>query len=131
MESSSGLLIALTAGMIVIGFLLIRRERRSEGALSTPPVGPPPAPTRVERPDRETVALIAWLVARATEQTGVEIAGDALALRRIADAAQKAGQELRTANEATVSLPFLTADSSGPKHFTARVTRDIIGGAAR
>jgi molecular chaperone DnaK len=52
------------------------------------------------------------------------VADDALARERIAQAAVKAMEELRTDGSATVSLPFLTADAQGPRHFSVRVKRN-------
>ena len=46
-------------------------------------------------------------------------------------AAQKAIRELQTQDVASISLPFLTADASGPKHFETRLTRAVIRELAR
>jgi molecular chaperone DnaK len=81
--------------------------------------------------DREAQALVNWLLTQAFEQTGVKIADDPMARQRIVEAAQKALKELRGQDAVTISLPFLTADSNGPKHFEIRVTRDTLKELAR
>src|SRR6185295_6945906 len=53
----------------------------------------------------------------------IDVAGDKMVLQRLKDAAEKAKIELSTAQTADVNLPFLTADASGPKHFTQSLTR--------
>ena len=60
---------------------------------------------------------------RPFEQTGVNVADDALARERIVQAAVKATEDLRTGGSATISFPFLTADARGPKHFSVRFKR--------
>jgi molecular chaperone DnaK len=75
---------------------------------------------------RERQALIDWLLSRAFEQTGVKVADDPMARQRIGEAAQKAVEELRFQASVTVSLPFLTADAKGPKHFQVQLTRETL-----
>ncbi len=76
--------------------------------------------------NREMQAVVGWLLSQAFEQTGVKVADDKLAYQRIVEAAQKALDQLKTQNSVTISLPFLTADASGPKHFETRLTREAI-----
>jgi len=76
--------------------------------------------------DRETRAVVDWLLSQAFEQTGIRVADDKLAYDRIVDAAQKAVQGLKKQATVTISLPFLTADASGPKHLEAQLTREVI-----
>jgi molecular chaperone DnaK len=73
-------------------------------------------------------ALINWLLSRAFEQTGVKVADDPMARQRIGEAAKKAVEELRFQASVKVSLPFLTADKEGPKHFDVQLTRDTLKG---
>lgn len=77
-------------------------------------------------PDREVQVVVNWLLSQAFEQTGIRVADDKLAFDRIVTAAQKAVEELKKQESADISLPFLTADASGPKHLEARLTREMI-----
>ena len=54
---------------------------------------------------------------------GIDLRGDTMALQRLKEAAEKAKQELSTAMESEINLPFITADASGPKHLNIRLTR--------
>jgi molecular chaperone DnaK len=101
---------------------------------------PAPRPPRAQAPqrlpgrvsgEREARALINWLLTQAFEQTGVRVADEPLAYQRIVEAAHKAMQELKTRDGVVISLPFLTADANGPKHFEIRVTREVIQELAR
>jgi hypothetical protein len=96
--------------------------------LRVPP--PPRLPGRVTE-EREAQALVNWLLTQAFEQTGVRVADDKMAYQRIVESAHKAVQELKSRDSVTISLPFLTADASGPKHFEIRVTREVIQELAR
>jgi len=81
--------------------------------------------------EREVQALVNWLLTQAFEQTGVRVADDKMAYQRIVESAHKAVQELKSRDSVTISLPFLTADTGGPKHFEIRVTREVIQELAR
>ncbi len=76
--------------------------------------------------DREVRVVVNWLLSQAFEQTGVKVADDKLAFQRIVEAADKAVRELKAQPVVTISLPYLTADASGPKHLEARITREMI-----
>ena len=67
--------------------------------------------------------IIEYLVAEFKKDTGIDVGGDKMVLQRLKDAAEKAKIELSTKLEATVNLPFLTADAAGPKHLNIRLTR--------
>ncbi len=67
--------------------------------------------------------LIEWLVAEFRRDHGVDLAKDRMALQRLKEAAEKAKCELSSAQESEINLPFITADASGPKHFTIKLTR--------
>jgi molecular chaperone DnaK len=56
-------------------------------------------------------------------QEGIDIRNDSMALQRLKEAAEKAKCELSTMQEATVNLPFITADASGPKHLQVSISR--------
>ena len=78
-----------------------------------------------------TDELVHWLLSQAFEQTGVRVAEDEVAFGRIVDAANKTRERLQTDESATISLPFLTADKDGPKHFEVEVTRALMEELAR
>ena len=70
--------------------------------------------------------VAAWLLHQASQQTGVRLAGDAMVSERINNAAVLALRSLSDQPSATVNLPFLTADASGPKHFLTVLTRETV-----
>jgi molecular chaperone DnaK len=57
------------------------------------------------------------------KQFGVDVSKDRTAIQRLREAAEKAKIELSQSIQTEVNLPFLTADSSGPKHFVYKMTR--------
>jgi molecular chaperone DnaK len=59
-------------------------------------------------------------------QTGLDVRKDAMALQRIREAAERAKHELSSCEETDVSLPFIAADESGPKHLTLSITRSEL-----
>src|SRR2546429_9946249 len=54
---------------------------------------------------------------------GIDLRKDRMALQRLKEAAEKAKCELSTVTETDINLPFITADQSGPKHLTMKLTR--------
>ena len=68
-------------------------------------------------------AVIDWLLNEFKAETGMNLRGDAMALQRLKDAAEKAKIELSSANETEINLPFITADQSGPKHLVRKLSR--------
>jgi molecular chaperone DnaK len=68
-------------------------------------------------------ALVDWLVAEFKKAQGIDLSADPMALQRLYEAAEKAKIELSTTQETQINLPFITADSSGPKHLDMRLTR--------
>jgi molecular chaperone DnaK len=68
-------------------------------------------------------AIVDWLVAEFKKNQGIDLAADNMALQRLYEAAEKAKIELSTTQETQINLPFITADSSGPKHLDTRLTR--------
>jgi molecular chaperone DnaK len=68
-------------------------------------------------------ALIGYLTAEFKKESGIDISGDKMALIRLKEAAEKAKIELSTVLETELNLPFITADASGPKHLTMKLTR--------
>lgn len=67
--------------------------------------------------------IIDYLVTEFKKDTGIDVAKDKMVLQRLKDGAEKAKVELSSKLEATVNLPFLTADASGPKHLNIKITR--------
>jgi hypothetical protein len=120
------IVLALLVSAVAYGLGMYWRQRagilppppglpKSAGGLAAPPIS-----------DREVRAVVSWLLSQAFEQTGIRVADDRLAYQRIVEAAQKAVLELKTQSTFDVSLPYLTADASGPKHLEARITREMI-----
>jgi len=67
--------------------------------------------------------LIDHIVTEFKKDAGVDLAKDVLALQRLKDAAEKAKIELSSSQQTEINLPYITADASGPKHLTMKVTR--------
>lgn len=67
--------------------------------------------------------IIDYLVAEFKKDTGIDITKDVLALQRLKEAAEKAKIELSSAQQTDINLPYITADSTGPKHLAIKLTR--------
>jgi len=67
--------------------------------------------------------LIEFLADEFKKSQGMDLRGDALAMQRLKEAAEKAKVELSSASQTDVNLPYITADASGPKHLNVKVTR--------
>jgi molecular chaperone DnaK len=67
--------------------------------------------------------IVDWLAAEFQRDQGIDLRRDRQALQRLTEAAEKAKIELSSVVETTISLPFITADASGPKHLELRLTR--------
>ena len=67
--------------------------------------------------------LVEYFAAEFKKDQGVDLKGDKLALQRLKEAAEKAKIELSSGAQTEVNLPFITADASGPKHLTMKLTR--------
>src|SRR5688572_22368616 len=70
--------------------------------------------------------VIDWIVAEFKKDQGIDLGKDKMALQRLKEAAEKAKQELSTTMETEINLPFITADASGPKHLTLRLSRSKL-----
>ena len=68
--------------------------------------------------------IIGWMADRFQEETGIDLRQDRLALQRLKEAAERAKCDLSSATETNINLPFIAADSTGPKHFNRMLTRD-------
>ena len=67
--------------------------------------------------------LVNYLADEFKKENGIDLRGDKLALQRLKEAAEKAKIELSSSSQTEVNLPFITADASGPKHLTMKITR--------
>jgi len=67
--------------------------------------------------------LIQYLAEEFKKESGIDLTKDNLALQRLKEAAEKAKMELSSSTQTEVNLPFITADSSGPKHLLIKITR--------
>jgi molecular chaperone DnaK len=70
--------------------------------------------------------IIAWMVKQFSEETGIDLRTDRLALQRLKEAAERAKCDLSSLSETNINLPFIAADSSGPKHFSKTLTRETF-----
>jgi molecular chaperone DnaK len=67
--------------------------------------------------------VIEWIITEFKRDEGIDLGRDRMALQRLKEAAEKAKMELSTVMETDISLPFITADQSGPKHLSQKLTR--------
>jgi molecular chaperone DnaK len=70
--------------------------------------------------------VIDWIVAEFKKDQGIDLSKDKMALQRLKEAAEKAKQELSSTMETEINLPFVTADASGPKHLTLKLSRSKL-----
>src|SRR3989338_3509566 len=71
-------------------------------------------------------ALIDCIAGEFKKETGVDVRSDKMAIQRIREAAEKAKIELSHVLETGINLPFITADTSGPKHLTMKLSRTTL-----
>jgi len=67
--------------------------------------------------------IMDWVCAEFKKEQGIDLKQDKMALQRLKDTAEKAKKELSTVAQTEISLPFVTADASGPKHLSMTLTR--------
>ncbi len=67
--------------------------------------------------------VIHWIVDEFKKDQGIDLSSDRMAMQRLKEAAEKAKMELSSVAETDISLPFITADASGPKHLSLRLSR--------
>ncbi|HAR62451.1 MAG: molecular chaperone DnaK [Candidatus Margulisiibacteriota bacterium] len=67
--------------------------------------------------------IIEWLVTEFKKEQGIDLSKDTMALQRLKEASEKAKIELSSTQQTEINLPFITADSSGPKHLNYNLTR--------
>jgi molecular chaperone DnaK len=68
--------------------------------------------------------IIDWLLAGFKAEHGIDLQNDRLALQRLKEAAERAKCELSSLKDTNISLPFIAADQTGPKHINANLTRE-------
>src|ERR1041384_607412 len=69
------------------------------------------------------IRLVNYLADEFKKENGIDLRSDRLALQRLKEAAEKAKIELSSSTQTEINLPFITADASGPKHLTIKITR--------
>jgi len=74
------------------------------------------------------ITLVRHLVQQFKKEQGIDLSGDRMAIQRIREAAEKAKIELSSSLQTDINLPFITADSSGPKHINTKMTRAQLEG---
>lgn len=67
--------------------------------------------------------IVDWIVEQFRRSDGIDLKNDRMALQRLREAAEKAKVELSSMPETTISLPFITANASGPRHLETSLTR--------
>ena len=67
--------------------------------------------------------IIDWITSEFKKTEGIDLSKDRMALQRLKEGAEKAKMELSTVMETDISLPFITADQTGPKHLAMKLTR--------
>ena len=67
--------------------------------------------------------IIEWIIDEFRKEEGIDLGKDRMALQRLREAAEKAKMELSSVMETELNLPFITADATGPKHLTRKLTR--------
>ena len=67
--------------------------------------------------------IIDWIIDEFAKTDGIDLSSDRMALQRLKEAAEKAKIELSSTVETEINLPFITADSTGPKHLSLKLTR--------
>jgi hypothetical protein len=116
--------VALLA-IVALPSLLRRKNDADSLAPNALETAPAPRAAKMATPeDIQSQGFARWLCEQASAQTGVDLRHDPMALTRISEAAQKAQAEIDASGHADIYLPYITADSSGTKHFTLKVTRD-------
>jgi molecular chaperone DnaK len=69
------------------------------------------------------ILVMDWLIIEFKKDTGIDVSKDKMVIQRLKDAAEQAKIELSSRLEATINLPFLTADATGPKHLVKQLSR--------
>ncbi|HZX49776.1 MAG TPA: molecular chaperone DnaK [Candidatus Paceibacterota bacterium] len=75
--------------------------------------------------------VVNWLIEQFQKDEGIDLSKDTLALQRLKEGSERAKVELSSAMETEINLPFITSDSSGPKHLYYKLTRAQLEGMVR
>jgi len=75
--------------------------------------------------------MINWIAEQYKKDSGIDVRKDPLAHQRLKEAAEKAKHELSTTMETEINIPFITSDSSGPKHLLLKMTRATLESLAK
>jgi molecular chaperone DnaK len=67
--------------------------------------------------------IIDWIIDEFKKDQGIDLSKDKMALQRLKESAEKAKMELSSVQETEITLPFITADATGPKHLNLKLTR--------
>ncbi len=67
--------------------------------------------------------IVQWMATEFKKEQGIDLTADKMAMQRLREAAEKAKIELSSMMETTISLPFITADATGPKHLEMKLSR--------
>ena len=70
--------------------------------------------------------IVDWILREFTRENGLDLSSDAVALQRIREAAERAKCELSSTLEASINLPFIASDETGPKHLEMNFTRGLL-----
>jgi molecular chaperone DnaK len=73
--------------------------------------------------DNIDLRIMDWIVTEFKKSDNIDLSKDQMALQRLKEAAEKAKMDLSTLLETDISLPFITADATGPKHLSMKLTR--------
>jgi molecular chaperone DnaK len=69
------------------------------------------------------IKITGFMMEAFKQEHGIDLTGDAMALQRLKEAAERTKHELSSADETDINLPFIAADDAGPKHLVAKMTR--------
>jgi len=70
--------------------------------------------------------IIKWIVSEFKKQSGIDVSGDALAMQRLYEEAEKAKIELSSATQTEINIPFITSGANGPEHLALKMTRAVL-----
>lgn len=73
--------------------------------------------------DNIDLRIMEWLISEFKKDQGIDLSNDKMALQRLKESAEKAKIELSSTQETEINLPFITADSAGPKHLVVKLSR--------
>ena len=73
--------------------------------------------------DDVDLEIINWLISTFKYDTGIDVSGDSVVMQRLREASERCKIELSSSQKTDINLPFLTADSSGPKHLSTSLSR--------